>query len=224
MVFKIHRRIASNIASNLWRIAVATLVVTACLGTAPAAAQTFFTPRAILADFFPQSQGVTYRKFELSAELRARLEPRLGYPLPKPSYTFYVAKTGERIDGYAIIDEEMGQHLPITFAVKFSPQGAVQRQEIMVYRERYGDEVRDNRFRQQFVGKTPSDSLRPGEDVVAVSGATISSRAMALGVRRSLLLLDELVLQPQRLQKASSMNDHAPAPPAAAASSQPRPQ
>ena len=68
----------------------------------------------------------------------------------------------------------------------------------MVYRERYGDEVRDPRFRQQFVGKTAADPLRPGEEVVAVSGATISSRAMALGVRRCLVLFDELVLRPQR--------------------------
>jgi len=68
----------------------------------------------------------------------------------------------------------------------------------MVYRERYGDEVRDPRFRQQFVGKTAADPLRPGEEVIAVSGATISSRAMALGVRRCLVLFDELVLRPQR--------------------------
>jgi hypothetical protein len=59
--------------------------------------------------------------------------------------------------------------------------------------------VRDPRFRQQFVGKSAADPLRPGEEIVAVSGATISSRAMAVGVRRALILLDELVLAPQHL-------------------------
>ncbi|HNN97746.1 MAG TPA: FMN-binding protein [Pseudomonadota bacterium] len=159
---------------------------------------TYFTPRALLAEFFPKSQLVTYQKFELSAAQRSRVESLLGYGLKKTSYTLYIAKTGEHVDGYAILDEENGQHLPISFAVKLSPSGAVERQEIMVYRERYGDEVRDPRFRQQFVGKTAADPLRPGEEVIAVSGATISSRAMALGVRRALVLFDELVLRPIR--------------------------
>jgi electron transport complex protein RnfG len=159
------------------------------------AQSTFFTPRALLAEFFPRSQLVTYKKFELTAEQKMRIRQRLGYPLAKSAYTFYIAKSGDSIDGYAILDEEMGQHLPITYGVKFSPRGAVERQEILVYRERYGDEVRDPRFRQQFIGKTAADPLRPGEEVVAVSGATISSRAMAIGVRRCLVLIDELVLR-----------------------------
>lgn len=159
---------------------------------------TYFTPRALLAEFFPKSQLVTYQKFDLSPAQRGRLEGLLGYPLRKTSYTLYIAKSGEHIDGYALLDEENGQHLPISFAVKLSPTGVVERQEILVYRERYGDEVRDPRFRQQFVGKTVADPLRPGEEVIAVSGATISSRAMALGVRRALVLFDELVLRPAR--------------------------
>lgn len=164
-------------------------------GTAQA---TYFTPRSVLADFFPQSNTVTFQKFELSAEQRNRLEQKLGYALLKKSHTIYVAKTGENIDGYAILDEEPGQHLPITFAVQFSAQGAIKRQEIMVYRERYGDEIRDTRFRNQFVGKTVSDPLRPGEEVIAISGATISSRAMAVGVKRTLMLLHECILDATR--------------------------
>jgi electron transport complex protein RnfG len=173
------------------------LWVTLAAGEARAQA-TYFTPRGLLAEFFPKSQLVTYQKYDLSSAQRGRLEGVLGYPLKKTSYTLYIAKTGEHIDGYAFLDEENGQHLPIGFAVKLSPTGVVERQEVMVYRERYGDEVRDPRFRQQFVGKTVSDPLRPGEEVVAVSGATISSRAMAIGVRRCLVLFDELVLRPGR--------------------------
>ena len=170
----------------------------------PAAAQaTYFTARGVLADFFPKSQSVTFQRFELNTEQRAQLARRLGYELQKPAYTIYIAKTGETIDGYAVLDEEMGQHQPITFAVKLSAQGLVQRQEIMVYRERFGDEVRDSRFRQQFIGKDVSSALRPGEEIIAVSGATISSRAMAIGVRRALVLLDELVLVAQRQRQTA---------------------
>ena len=48
------------------------------------------------------------------------------------------------------------------------------------------------------------DALRTGDDIVAVSGATISSRAMAVGVRRALVLLDELMLRPERAGTATA--------------------
>lgn len=173
---------------------------------------TYFTPRAILGEFFPNSQVVSYQRFDLTAEQRTRLEQRLGYAPRKPSYTIYIAKTNDQVDGYAVLDEEQGQHLPITFAVKLSKAGAVQRQEILVYRERYGDEVRDPRFRQQFQGKTAADPLRHGEEVIAVSGATISSRAMAIGVRRVLVMVDELILlaKPQAPAKPPVSQSAAP--------------
>jgi Na+-translocating ferredoxin:NAD+ oxidoreductase RnfG subunit len=123
----------------------------------------------------------------------ARVAQRLGYTPARSSYTFYVATSGGHVDGYAFIDEEKGEHLPITFAVKLSPTGKVMRQEIVVYREARGDEVRDERFRAQFVGKSARDAIDTDQDIVAVSGATISSRAMAVGVKRAVVLFDELV-------------------------------
>jgi hypothetical protein len=160
-----------------------------------AQAQTFYTARTVLALFFPSSQRVTYRRFELNAELRGKLAQRLGVPVAKEAYTFYYALTGDKLDGYALIDEAMGQYMPITYAIKFSPQGAVQQVEIMVYRENYGSEVTDARFRKQFVGKTAADPLLLDSDIVAVSGATLSSRALTGGLRRGLGLLQELVLR-----------------------------
>jgi Na+-translocating ferredoxin:NAD+ oxidoreductase subunit G len=155
--------------------------------------QVYFTSRDLLADFFRASQNVTYKKVQLDEVERGRLQHRLGYTPSKSSYTFYVATSGGRIDGYAFIDEEKGEHLPITFAVKLSPDGKVLRQEIVVYREARGDEVRDDRFRAQFVGKSARDSIEADQDIQVVSGATISSRAMAIGVKRAVVLFDELV-------------------------------
>jgi electron transport complex protein RnfG len=164
------------------------------LAAQPARAdQVYFTPRDLLADFFRSSQAVTFKKIPLADADKQRLQHRLGYALPKPSYTFYVATTGGHVDGYAFLDEEKGEHLPITFAVKLSPDGKVVRQEIVVYREARGDEVRDDQFRAQFVGKSARDAIVAGQDIVAVSGATISSRAMAVGVKRAVVLFDELV-------------------------------
>src|SRR5258707_3177395 len=154
------------------------------LFAAPARAdQVYFTPRDLLADFFRASQNVGFKKIQLDDAGRQRLQRRLGYA-PKQSYTFYVASSGGHVDGYAFIDEEKCEHLTITFAVKLSPSGKIERQEIVVYREARGDEVRDDRFRAQFVGKSARDAIETDQDIQVVSGATISSRAMAVGVKR----------------------------------------
>jgi electron transport complex protein RnfG len=130
-----------------------------------------------------------------------RVQRRLGYTPARASYTFYVARSDGHVDGYALIDEEKGEHLPITFAVKLSSEGKVERQEIVVYRESRGDEVRDEHFRHQFVGKTARDAIDTDQDIMAISGATISSRAMAIGVKRAVVLFDELV-KPTKVAQA----------------------
>jgi electron transport complex protein RnfG len=168
----------------------------------------------VLAEFFPNSERVTFRTYTLDAPHKARLAQRLGCrPAQlKDRYTIFVATTKGKIDGYAVIDDEMGQHMPITFATRLSPRAVVERLEIMVYRESRGDEVRDVRFRRQFEGKTAQDALRLNRDVDAVSGATISSASMAVGVHRAAVLVDEL---------AVGLGALASAPAPAAASSAP---
>jgi hypothetical protein len=161
---------------------------------APRAEASYYTTRGVLAEFFPRSERVSYRSFTLDAPARARLAQRLGYAPSRDRYTIFVATTQGKVDGYAIVDDEQGLHQPITFATRLSPRGAVERVEIMVYREPRGDEVRDPRFRKQFEGKTAQDSLRLGRDIDAVSGATVSSASLATGVRRAAVLVEELAL------------------------------
>ena len=153
----------------------------------------YFTPRQVLGEFFPHADAVRFERFAPSAPQRERLSRRLGYALGRDSYVFYVASTRGHVDGYALIDEELGQHEPITFAVQLSPDGAVERTEILVYRETRGEEVHCRRFLAQMRGKTVAQPVQAGVDIDTVSGATISSRSLAIGVRRALVLFDELV-------------------------------
>jgi electron transport complex protein RnfG len=171
-------------------------LVATLLGTASTAGaeQVLWERTELLRDFFPQSERVTYKQVELDDALRARLEARLGYGVRSKRHTIFIGLTGKTVDGYAVFGEELGQHLPITFAVKLSPTGVIDRQEVVVYREAYGHEITDRRFRRQFVGKTPASALSPGADIAVVTGATISCRSMARGVRRLAILVDEVML------------------------------
>jgi electron transport complex protein RnfG len=166
---------------------------------APARAESsevvYATPKTVLASFFPKSERVTYRTLPLDARAKARLAHRLGYTPARESYTVFVAMTQGKVDGYAVIDDELGLHQPITFATRLTSRGVVDRVEIMVYREPRGDEVRDPRFRKQFEGKSAADPLRIDRDIDAVSGATVSSASLATGVRRAAILIEELGLE-----------------------------
>ncbi len=88
--------------------------------------------------------------------------------------------------GWLIVDEVIGKHEFITYAVGLLADGSVKQVEIMDYRETYGYEVRDADWRGQFVGKTAQSKLRLDDDIKNVSGATLSCRHITDGVRRLL--------------------------------------
>lgn len=155
-----------------------------------AQAEQFWTTQALLADQFKTSQSVTYVRTRVDAAVRARLEARLGRALPKAEYTLFVAKSGERIDGYALFDEQVGQHEPISFATFFDAAGAITRIEVVAYREPYGDGIRAERFRKQFRGRSVHSHFRPGDDIDTISGATISSRSMCVAAERAAVIVD----------------------------------
>src|SRR6201998_2272250 len=52
------------------------------------------------------------------------------------------AEGGGKVAGLFVFDRVIGKHLYIDYAVALSPSGAVQRVEILEYRESYGREVR----------------------------------------------------------------------------------
>jgi len=186
---------ATAAASGPWRRAALAVLAALALSAfaAPASADhVHWESKALLKSFFSTSDKVTYIKVALTDAELTELTGRLGYAPERREWTLFVGTTGGVVDGFAVIDNEKGQHLPITMAVLVSPDGVVKRQELMVYREAYGEEIESLRFRTQFVGKGSRDAIRLGEDVVAVSGATISSQAACRLVRRFVQLVEVL--------------------------------
>ncbi len=91
--------------------------------------------------------------------------------------------------GYAIIGEEIGKYRPITFMVGIDSSFAVSGVVILVYREDRGGKIRTPRFLRQYRDKTVSDAIRTHRDIVNISGATLSVRAMNKGVKKALSLV-----------------------------------
>jgi Na+-translocating ferredoxin:NAD+ oxidoreductase RnfG subunit len=96
------------------------------------------------------------------------------------------AEAGGRVVGFFVFDRVIGKHLYIDYAVALSPAGAVQRVEILEYRESYGGEIRNQSWLAQFVGKTSASPLKVNSDIRNISGATLSSMHVTEGVKRVL--------------------------------------
>ena len=84
------------------------------------------------------------------------------------------------------IDQVLGKHEFITYAVAIGNDSKVKGIEILEYKESYGSDVRKEPWRQQFVGKDKLATLKLNKDIVNISGATLSSAHITGGVRRML--------------------------------------
>src|SRR5947207_3441415 len=96
--------------------------------------------------------------------------------------------------GWFIVDEVVGKHEFITYAAGLNLDGSVKQIEIMDYRETYGGQIRDQKWRAQFVGKTSKSTLKLDGDVKNISGTTLSCRHITDGVKR-LLAVYEIALR-----------------------------
>lgn len=121
---------------------------------------------------------------------RMRLASSIRYPFQ-----------GDRIwkagDGsWLIIDEVVGKHEMITYAVGIAPNGSVLGIEILEYVESYGYEIAEAHWRQQFTGKTVKDPIKLNQDIQNIGGATLSCKHLTDGVKRVLVFYD-LALKPK---------------------------
>jgi Na+-translocating ferredoxin:NAD+ oxidoreductase RnfG subunit len=88
--------------------------------------------------------------------------------------------------GWFIQDEVLGKHEYIQWGLALNRDGSVRQIEILDYRETYGYQIRDAKWRAQFYGKSHGARLKLDDDIKNISGATLSSRHITDGVKRLL--------------------------------------
>jgi Na+-translocating ferredoxin:NAD+ oxidoreductase RnfG subunit len=92
--------------------------------------------------------------------------------------------------GWFIVDEVVGKHEMITYAVALNSKGSVLGIEILEYVESYGYEVEQAQWRQQFVGKSAQDPIKLNQDIQNIGGATLSCKHLTDGVKRVTVFYD----------------------------------
>jgi Na+-translocating ferredoxin:NAD+ oxidoreductase RnfG subunit len=121
------------------------------------------------------------------AEVRRRCGAKYGHEIG-----IHIARDHGKIVGYGVVDDARGKEQPITYLLCVNPDCSVKDLEVLYYREAYGGEVQSETWLRQFIGKSPADQLHVGNDIMNISGATISTNAVTWGAKKVLTILGVL--------------------------------
>ena len=94
--------------------------------------------------------------------------------------------------GYWVDSEVVSRSGPFRIRVLLDADSRVKNVTVTSYPGARGREVRAHKFTDQFTGKSPSDPIALGDDIDAISGATISSQVITEGVREIVRLAKRL--------------------------------
>lgn len=155
-------------------------------------AKVFYARDEALQLAFPDAERVEARDFFLTPKQSAEIERRSKAPLETDLVTIYVGHANGEVTGYAILDTHTVRTLPETFLVVLTPEGKVAATHVLAFYEPL-EYLPPDRWLAQFEGKGPGDDLRVGQGIAAITGSTLSSHAVARGIRRALALYGVLL-------------------------------
>lgn len=95
---------------------------------------------------------------------------------------FFEIKNSESLLGYAYISKAPSKTDKFDYLVLLDKNLIILKAKVLVYREDYGGEIGSKRWLKQFIGKNQNDELKYQDNIVAISGATISVRSMTNAV------------------------------------------
>jgi len=107
-------------------------------------------------------------------------------PLKITGDNFFKILSDENLIGYYYVGQAYGKADYFDFIVIFDTDLIVEKVSVLVYREDHGAEVGSKRWLKQFTGATTSKTLIYQEDIVGISGATISVKSMTNEVNKLL--------------------------------------
>jgi len=164
---------------------VPALIVPAMV-SAPAFAVQYLNLEQAQKALFPSADLFEPAALNLNPAQRHAIETASGVKVRINEVKVWRAKQGGKASGWLMLDEVIGKHELITYAVAISNDGVVQGVEILDYRESHGGAVRNPKWLAQFHGKKAGSPLQLDDDIKNLSGATLSCLHMVEGVRRLL--------------------------------------
>ncbi|WP_347175056.1 FMN-binding protein [Polaribacter uvawellassae] len=94
---------------------------------------------------------------------------------------------GKSVLGYAYIDKAPSKTDEFDYLILLNKELIILKTKVLIYREDYGGEIGSGRWLKQFIGKSSKDQLKYKNNIMAISGATISALSMTKAVNQFLL-------------------------------------
>lgn len=138
---------------------------------------------------FPDAERVEARDIVLTDEQHDRIQKMARTPLDSSLVTFYVGWKNGAPTGYAMFDTNTVRTYPETFVIVIGVDGTVQSTYLVAFHEP-PEYMPTQRWLDTFQGRKELDDLEVGRGVAAISGSTLSTRAVTAGVRRALATWD----------------------------------
>jgi Na+-translocating ferredoxin:NAD+ oxidoreductase RnfG subunit len=173
---------------------VAPSAIIISVGAIPCYATTYLTIGQAQKICFPDATQFVPADVTLTRQQMKAIAKDSGVWVRLPTEKVWRAIDGNRFLGWVIADEVLGKHEYIHWALALNADGSVRQIEILVYKETYGYQVREAKWRAQFTGRQPGARLKLGADIKNISGATLSCRHITDGVKR-LLSFYEIALK-----------------------------
>jgi len=152
------------------------------MAAAPASAKIYLTEKQAQDLIYP---GATFTEqfLTLDSEKSNFLQRTANAPIHSQTLKAWQVKAADGSEGWFILDQVEGKGDIITYAIALDNAGIVTRIEILECVSDY-DTIIMPKWRAQFTGRKVGD---PMTDIKTISGATLSSKHIAEGVRRVLL-------------------------------------
>jgi Na+-translocating ferredoxin:NAD+ oxidoreductase subunit G len=160
----------------------------------PGVAKQYMSVEQARALIFPQAQEFIAAPIALTPEQVRHIERQSRVKVRSPNQQVWKVHAAGNLLGWFIIDQVIGKHELITYAVGINADGTLRQFQVIEYVEAWGYQVRELKWRDQFVGKTIADPLEVGVDIANISGGTMSATHLTDGIKR-LLFLRELFLR-----------------------------
>ncbi|MGB5420009.1 FMN-binding protein [Algibacter sp.] len=111
-------------------------------------------------------------------EVKIASEVAKDLPSKFESNNFFKIDDKGNLLGYAYLSKAPSKTAQFDYLVLLDKDLIVLKSKVLIYREEYGGEIGSTRWLKQFIGKKGGDEVKHGENIVAISGATISVRSM----------------------------------------------
>jgi Na+-translocating ferredoxin:NAD+ oxidoreductase RnfG subunit len=176
--------LASSSETSAARLLLTLAVV--CAAAPEAGARVLVTQDKALTEAFPAA-SVTRKDAFLTDVQAKRVEELSGSEPSSRVVAYYVAIKDGKPVGTAYFDTHLVRTLPETVMIVVDPEGKVAKVEVLSFEEP-PEYLPKPKWFEQFKSKKLDRDLAPGRGIPVVTGATLTSRAVAAAVRRALAL------------------------------------